>query len=44
VQVGNAAGSHWHQMSDRVETLNPADLARTIHYTWTLIQMIDQGQ
>jgi hypothetical protein len=42
VPTGNAPASYWHQMSDRLETLNPNDLEGTIAYTWTLLQLIDK--
>lgn len=34
--------SHWHRMTDRVETLNPDDLAATLQFTWTLLQVVDE--
>jgi hypothetical protein len=35
--------SHWHRMTDRVETLNPDDLAATLQFTWTLLQVVDEA-
>jgi Zn-dependent M28 family amino/carboxypeptidase len=35
--------SHWHRMTDRVETLNHHDLSNTIEFTWTLLRTVDGG-
>ncbi len=34
--------SHWHQMSDRVEYIEPQALEKSLEYTWHLLQEIDQ--
>lgn len=40
---GSNVESHWHQMSDRVETLNAVDLAASFEFTWTLLKVIDEA-
>jgi hypothetical protein len=34
--------SHWHQMSDTAETVNPAALARVYEFTWQILKSFDQ--
>ncbi|MBE0410405.1 MAG: M28 family peptidase [Anaerolineales bacterium] len=34
--------SHWHQMSDTVETIQPATLEKIHTFTWALMKEIDQ--
>ncbi len=33
--------SHWHQMSDRIDTLEPVTLQRAHQFVWELLQTID---
>jgi hypothetical protein len=33
--------SHWHQMSDRIETLDPVTLEKAHEFAWKIIQIID---
>ncbi len=40
-EPGAAAKSHWHQMSDTLENLDPADLANSIQAAWALLQAFD---
>jgi hypothetical protein len=35
--------SHWHQMSDRAETIDPAAITRVFEFTWRVIQNFDQA-
>jgi hypothetical protein len=37
------ARSHWHQMSDRVEYVDPQALAQTWRYTCSILDEIDQA-
>ncbi len=35
--------SHWHRMSDTVETLRKEDLEAALRFTWALLQSLDQA-
>lgn len=34
--------SHWHRLTDRVETLKPDDLGNTLEFIWALLQVVDE--
>lgn len=34
--------SHWHRMTDTIETLSAKDLENTLRFVWTLLQLVDQ--
>lgn len=36
--------SHWHRLTDRLETLNHQDLENTLEFVWMLLQIIDEGK
>jgi hypothetical protein len=38
------SGSHWHQMSDRIEFIDHQSLQDTHTFTWRIMQLIDQGE
>jgi hypothetical protein len=37
-----AGGSHWHQMSDTVDRIEPDCLRRVHEFTWEILQRLDQ--
>lgn len=39
-QAGQA--SHWHQLSDTIETIEPRALEDSMAYTWQVLQQVDQ--
>lgn len=41
--AGSMAQSHWHQMTDTLEHINIDDLANTMEFTWSLLQVIDKA-
>lgn len=34
--------THWHRMTDTLETLSAKDLENTLRFAWTLLQLVDQ--
>jgi Iap family predicted aminopeptidase len=36
-------GSHWHQMSDTLDKVNPQALAAVYTFTWQILQDIDRA-
>lgn len=40
-EPGAGIESHWHQMSDTLENLSPADLANSIQAAWALLRAFD---
>ncbi|MFM8321122.1 MAG: M28 family metallopeptidase [Chloroflexota bacterium] len=42
-EPGSGVESHWHRMTDTPETIDPADLANAMQFTWLLLQAVDQA-
>lgn len=42
-ETGSQESSHWHQMSDTIEHVDPTSLENVFQFTWALIQKIDQS-
>jgi hypothetical protein len=40
-EPGSTTVSHWHQMSDTLEHVNPDDLENALQFTWKLLQCFD---
>lgn len=40
-EAGSATNSHWHQMSDTMDYVNPDNVENTLQFTWKLLRCFD---